>query len=180
MAYRYRRSYRSYDSKKAIDAKWNPDIDAYKVKFPYNENFIELIKKSVPDSEREYDAFEKKWTIATKYFEDMLLPAAKILWPTADFTIIDRKEVEKFNQGQRNAPQVIAPEVLAEKFYQMLEKAGLSVDRKSSEFARIRKIYLKAAMYYHPDRNKGDGVQMSELNYLWQSLTNVENGAYFK
>ena len=31
-----------------------------------------------------------------------------------------------------------------------------------------KKSYRQAALKYHPDRNNGDGSQMSELNMLWQ------------
>lgn len=34
--------------------------------------------------------------------------------------------------------------------------------------ANPRKLYLRGAMLFHPDRNNGDGAKMTELNYLWQ------------
>lgn len=38
--------------------------------------------------------------------------------------------------------------------------AGTTEERK--------KLYRKAALLLHPDRNNGDGSKMSELNFLWQ------------
>lgn len=37
----------------------------------------------------------------------------------------------------------------------------------SAASGELKKLYRRAALKYHPDRNNGDGSKMSELNMLW-------------
>lgn len=43
-----------------------------------------------------------------------------------------------------------------------------------TESVNIRKLYLKAAMKYHPDRNNGDSTQMTQLNFLYQTYMELK------
>lgn len=40
----------------------------------------------------------------------------------------------------------------------------------------LKKVYFKAAMRLHPDRNNGDSSGMTELNYYWQEWQKLSPG----
>jgi hypothetical protein len=42
---------------------------------------------------------------------------------------------------------------------------------REQDDTQLKKLYRKAAMLYHPDRNAGDSSRMTELNYYYQLYT---------
>ena len=43
-----------------------------------------------------------------------------------------------------------------------------STDLKAGNDLELKKLYRRAALRLHPDRNNGDASAMTDLNYLWQ------------
>jgi len=160
---------------KPVVATWIPQANAYKVAFPYDELFIAMLKERVPKGSREWVSEEKVWYFAEEYFELLLLPLMRERFKDSDFSITDKATVETYSRGQASTVTV-STDVLVEKFWRMLEQAGLKPDRTVLALDVAKKVYRKAALFYHPDRNNNDGKKMSQLNYLWQSL----EGVYFK
>jgi len=177
--YGKKRSSYNYTPKetKPFNATWIPQAQAYKVSFPYNEGFISLIKSKVPSGYRDYDEKTKEWYFTEEYF-DILLQIARIMFKSSVFNIIDKKTVEEYSQGTAMTVQVPA-EQLARKFYALLANAGLQLDGVNTNKSFLRKYYLRAAKYYHPDVNPDGASDMSSLNQLWSTLTS-EEVQYFK
>lgn len=67
-------------------ATYLPSINAYVVKFPYDEKLVALIKKIVPISDRHYNAETHHWIISNSYF-------VKIN-SFAQFEIVSQREFE--------------------------------------------------------------------------------------
>jgi hypothetical protein len=80
----------------------------------------------------------------------------KSTWSAQDF----------FYQQAAPVSTVLSKEAIAEKLAALLRLTPTELN--SAERSSLKKVYRTAALEYHPDRNNGDGVRMTELNYLWQ------------
>jgi hypothetical protein len=162
-----------------VHAQWIPQVDAYKIDLPSNEKLRDLlaalIREKVPVADRELNTDNQyTWYLKEDVF-DALLPILKAVYKDCVFNVIDKATVDQYNQGMTQT-QVVLPEKLAEEFFRIVEKAGVVAHRDSLEAKVVKKDYLRAAMYFHPDVNKYGGVYMSRLNELWSGL----NGTYFR
>jgi len=70
-----------------------------------------------------------------------------------------------YNNAQPVAGSEMPLTVVKKQLEEMLDSA---IDLKAMSPIELKKMYRKAAMKYHPDRNNGDGTKMSQLNYLYQ------------
>ena len=158
-----------------VTAQWVPQVNAYKCHFPFNKSFIELIKTKVPSNERSYDPADNHAWYISEHFFDALLPIMRATFGNCAFSIVDKKKVEEYNQGCATTA-VVSTDKLAEEFFQMLEKASLTPDRSALEEKMVKRDYLRAAKFYHPDYHPEFASEMSRLNELWANL----RGVYFK
>ena len=152
-----------------ISCIWNPDIEAYEVSFPYNDDFIKWIKTNINTNDRSLD-FDRnrnpqyKWLFKEQVFDSILLPMMKnVFFPHGKYTIIDKVKVEEYNKGFVQTV-AIDTDALKIEFHKLVSEAGVSLELPP------RKQYLRAAMYYHPDRNPDKAHLMSRLNEIWSTV----------
>ena len=82
---------------------------------------------------------------------------------------IPKAEEFFYSYGQPVAGGSLSKESIAAKLQGILAEAlKTEIDLSKSSAIDLLKVYRKAALIYHPDRNGGDGSKMSELNMLWQ------------
>lgn len=89
---------------------------------------------------------------------------------------------ETLEEASKNAPKI------EDFFYQDAQPASSSpsislaqlklvlsalLEEPSIEGKDLKKLYRRAAMKCHPDRNNGDGTKMSELNFYYQQYTKL-------
>lgn len=171
-----------YYGNQTITAQWIPSAGVYECHFPFHETFIALIKSKVPVSDRDYDPNKNHaWYFTEPYF-DILLPIMRAMFDGATFHVIDRKKVDEYNQGQNIHVATISSDQMATEFFTLLERAALTPPKETKDRSQIKKFYLRAARYYHPDFNPNGAEDMSRLNELWSNLTTQINGqeAFFK
>ena len=155
-----------------INIIWNPDIEAYETSFPYNKEFIEWIKSNINTNDRTLD-FDRsrnpqyKWLFKEATFDKTILPVMKLLYfPEIQgfkYKIITREKVEEYNKNFVQTPKVDT-DALKIEFHKIVQDAGISLELPA------RKQYLRAAMFYHPDRNPDKAHIMSRLNEIWTTV----------
>lgn len=152
-----------------INIIWNPDIEAYETSWPYNQKFIDWIKKNIPTNKRsmDFDALRNpkyKWIFEKEILETVILPLMKKMFFVGyKFTIIDKAKVDEYNQGFQQGT-AIDRDALSKEFRQLVTEAGIDTTLPD------RKQYLRAAMYYHPDRRPELAAKMSRLNEIWTTV----------
>lgn len=165
-----------------VEMIWKPDLGAYQVCFPFDKTMLEFLKAKIPSGFRtpDYDDNGKfrSWLIDKDYAE-ALLDVLKIKFRHCTFTVITKEKVDEYSQGALLTVQ-FDPNISLRTFAKLLQDAGVtnSIEPKWTELTILEatKMYRKAAMYYHPDRNPQLAAEMSNLNKAWTEL----KGAYWK
>lgn len=134
---------------------------------------IKIIKQMIPASEREYNPATFKWQVAEQYWKPLKLLFESQKWTlrTPKTTSAPKVEVpsdytENFYHNNTPVTTVESTESIAVKL-----SAFLGVEITTQAVAELKKLYRQKALQLHPDRNSGDGSQMSELNRLWTLYT---------
>jgi len=148
--------------------------------------------KQIPSSLRAFDNEIKVWTIPLDKFEFLkqtilkalnykykqyskgnLITEAILFNPdAAKYAEVPKAEDFFYEQPVGNfesSSDTLTLQQLEEKLQEMLGVSSWSGLCESD----LKKMYRKAAMKYHPDRNNGDSSKMSELNYYWQEYQKV-------
>lgn len=118
------------------------------------------IKGIIPASDRDYDPASKTW-----FFHERHFVSVKILLEHGvgkDNVFVMEKPADA-----GPTPTFIALDTDVSLF---LNFVGVSTTDDIKEFEVAKRLYRKAAIKYHPDRNGGNGSDMSELNRLWHRL----------
>jgi hypothetical protein len=161
-------------SKVIVSISWdNVTNTAYKLQFTNIrghwskcEVVIQLIKQTIPSSQREYDPDTKTWFIGE--------PFIKGIKDTCD-TIPDFDVIYTEKPSEVFASRMHSHEDDYREFKHMLELAHVQwTDTTDAKIAK--KAYLRASMYLHPDRNPHMAAEMSTLNEVFSRL----QGSYFK
>lgn len=172
---RSRRSYYSSSRQKSYTASivWDNIIQAYRVNFSYNKAIVDLLKSTIPASDRDYKPKENHtWVIHEKYFEPIreLLEAK---FGKHNVNILEKEESqqkwEEFNNYIFQAKAINYSDEIT-KFVGLLREAGIQFDINCSDGKLALKAYRRAAMFFHPDRNPDFAGKMSELNSTFQNL----------
>lgn len=166
----------SYESGKGIS--WSTDR-------PVHE-FLLLMFKKIPIAYRTFNPDTKVWSfiggqgeVLLKQIEAAALGAglsSKIkfeeipeLATQMEAGGIDRSKKKQFNPEDfyynKNAPvatKTLSKEEVKKKLLVLFDCGVEPLDA-----VEWKKLYRKAALKYHPDRNGGDASKMSELNMLW-------------
>lgn len=173
----YNRNQRSYSSKTKVTLTWNPLIQIYDLKFNDTKNWhdiqgVIIFLKSIPTDERDYDTTTKVWGIHEKHF----VTIKTILEHVANFeVIISEKPV--FDPSSNNNQGFSAAIVPLDKCIQDFEQiTGAKLQAYSGQhlsYGEAKRIYFKACLRLHPDKNPGDEVSkenMIKLNVAWNEL----------
>ena len=128
-----------------IDGKWN-SVQA----------IITWLKLTVPSGEREYDDVNKVWFVHEKFFDTI----KGVIEANPNFNC---KVVEK--PVGSSTVQFVPTETYIAKFKELTGE-----DIMATEYTVALKVYRKASLRLHPDRNGGDGSKMSELNQAWDAI----------
>jgi hypothetical protein len=92
------------------------------------------------------------------------------------FLNIEKPPEIKFNERDFfYAPAASASSISGEALYAALSAliGCSSEDLKSATPEQLKKYKRSASLKYHPDRNNGDSLKMSEFNMLWGIFTRV-------
>ena len=155
-------------------------------------DMLRSLFKQVPLAERTYDETSRIWTfigfrgqviiegiksmITQGLLNSVELKEIEDLEEKVKTDSLDRKKSHKVDEKKFNdedffynkvtTTQPLAGAVLLEKLAPLL---GVTTDylTNESDNAKLKKLYRRAALDMHPDRNNGDGSRMSELNMLW-------------
>lgn len=136
---------------------------------------IEILKATIPSSNRAYDPSSHKWEIAIEYWEPY-----RALIKQLGGIFQEEQEVKS-----AEIPNIHVPEDYAANFFH--EQAPLQeVETKESlvaklsqylgvtiaaqELSELKTLYRQKARQLHPDLG-GDAAKMSELNRLWTLYT---------
>ena len=173
-------------TKKTARLIYEPSLQGYSLSFSYNKDIVEFIKKAIPSNKRTYDPASYTWYFGSEYFD-----LIKLLFDghcEYTLTIVSEDEVKKkLEEAQRTQsswhPAQYSIDDELQKFIILLLPVTVG---KNGDFTKevknwtkndATKAYRRAAMFYHPDRNNGDGSKMSELNSTWAIL---KEGYYIK
>jgi len=149
--------------------------------------------KQIPSSLRAFDNETKVWTIPLDKFEFLqqtilkalnykykqyskgnLIAEAILFNPdAAKYAEVPKAEDFFYEQPAGNfesSSDTLTFQQLEEKLQELLGTNSI-ISALGDDYRK--KLYRKAAMKYHPDRNNGDGSKMSELNYYWQEYQKV-------
>lgn len=74
-----------------------------------------------------------------------------------------------YNYGQPVSTPALSRSAITAKLAFLLEITEATLS--STESSELKKLYRRAALRLHPDRNNGDGSKMSDLNMIWQLYT---------
>lgn len=143
------------------------------------------ILKSPPTGQRSYDDASKVWSYLGSYGELVIADMKKILESIGGK--LNEIEVEDLQQQCLNGHidltrkrRNIRPEDF---FYNTTPQGAAALTKEQlavklstimgvqalpGETSALKKLYRQAAMRLHPDRNNGDGTQMSDLNMYWR------------
>ena len=175
--------YKTYNSKsrtQSISFIWDASVQAYRLNLSWDgkttENIISVIKGFIPSGERDYDPSTKTWWVKESYFEG-IKKVILTYYPNAH--VVEKSdETWQSNFGKSSLPSETD---LTFKFTKLISEAeilppALPCPAIRWEFIPIQKLYRKAALFYHPDRNPDFASKMSELNETWTLLKQI----YFK
>jgi hypothetical protein len=138
---------------------WDVQVQAYRVVTPFNQGFVESLKRLIPISDRAWDKEQRIWTISERFFkpvEDL----AKLVFK--DVTSVTKEQAEKATQPKVVSQAKIDDVMIA--FFKLVPQDCMA------------QAYKRAAMQLHPDRG-GSMEHMSMLNSYW---TRLENEFYKK
>lgn len=175
------------NKKKTARLIYEPSLQGYSLSFSYNRDIVEFIKKAIPSHKRTTSGPpDWTWYFGSEYFD-----LIKLLFDghrEYTLTIVSENEVKKKLEEAQNTQSSWAPaqysiDAELQKFVQLLLPVSIGkngdFDKEVKNWTKndATKAYRRAAMFYHPDRNNGDGSKMSELNSTWAIL---KEGYYIK
>jgi hypothetical protein len=148
-----------------------PDLDAFTLTMEGNgrgvwdgiQSVVDVIKATIPASDRTYDKPKRTWTIINKH-----RPKLDLVLTAGAFKIEINKFIDPatfFYDNPIPTSSKNTPETIKEKLAVILNIS--TVEFSSSAADLLTKLYRRKALELHPDRNNGDGSRMSELNQLW-------------
>ena len=139
----------------SIKIWWDVTVQAYRMVTPYNANFVEAIKKSIPVSDRQYDPSTKIWTFVEKYCDAMKAVVEQVFHVKA--TVVTRLQAEQAQAPPRSGGANSPLDSVIIRFF------------KNLTYDAAQKAYREGALTLHPDRG-GSLDKMSQFNADWDRL----------
>lgn len=170
---------------------WSPILDRYnfflgKSDFANAATPLIALYKQIPSNQRAYDKDLKIWTIpaATFFSFETLYKALHVTLIKHNRNFYDllfenpnkQKNIypdEFFYQQPEQQGTVLTSEISKEDIennLRVLLEINPNITFSIISKDDLKKLYRKAALKLHPDRNNGDGSRMTELNFWWQEL----------
>lgn len=147
---------------------WDNIAQVYKFTFDWvGADFVEVLKKTIPSSDRAWDIKTKTWFLSEHGYDICKLLIEAVFQTTI---IQDRKAIEDKWKEFSFQVQSIDPNKELETFTSILTKVGITWDKSCKDGKLAVKAYRKAAMFLHPDRNPSGAEDMSKLNSAWANL----------
>lgn len=151
---------------------YEESVDGYRLKFDYqgwnksHKDFLFVLKGLIPSSDREYNPVTKIWFISAHSNTGM--DYYKLLEPLLDATFypvfkFSKADTEQYKYGQVGGIKISVNDEI-NKFNKLMIELTLPQLNDKTEQSEATKIYRKAALLLHPDRNQGNGEKMSILN----------------
>jgi hypothetical protein len=153
----------------SVTLSWNPQLGAYNLKFNafVTKELIDILKLAIPSSDRSYEPKTKTWTFTESHY-DFVLHLMESKYKTV-ITYSKEKIEEEYKKFQNTAAPV-DPKTQLGIFVKLVNAAGIAIGMEEKDPKVARKAYLRAAMFYHPDRNPERSKDMSSLNEAWTNL----------
>jgi hypothetical protein len=152
---------------------YEPQLDVYKLEFGYyyknsaHNLFLDMLKKNVPASDREFNPVTKVWMFQPKHYNFISLLV------DATFRPVYRYTKEQYEDSVRGSAQanVITTKEYKNRFNKIMQELGKSTFIKDeTTYSEAAKIYRHIAMELHPDRNPNGAEFMSRINECWASI----------
>lgn len=143
------------------------------------------VLKFPPAAKRSYDERTKVWTYFDDYGVQVLKKLEEILSPVKVPVLIEVEDLQFLATRDRfDVSKTRRREIRPEDFFyqtaappqaKVIDVAAelsvlLEVSKETlaaTQNGELKRLYRRAALKYHPDRNGGDSSKMSELNMLW-------------
>lgn len=169
---RRRHLYDDYTGNKTkVSFTWNALIGAYDLKFQDTKNWsdiqgvITFVKGTIPAHERDYDSVTKVWGIPEQYFENISLLLKGI--NKFDVNIIEKPK------GSTSQATFVPVSKFITTFESLTEAKLQESNGNWIKYDEAKRIYRRACLSLHPDRNPNDfsmASKMSQLNQAWTEL----------
>ena len=150
-----------------------------------------IYTKQIPANDRTYDPVSNVWVVPKANFKALTTIYLAMKYIYDDSFIIKHNSLQDWIEGRATAKKHEVPKAedffytygqpvagttlskdsIAAKLQVLLIEAfdgTESIDLTKASAIDLVKLYRKAALKLHPDRNNGDGSKMSELNMYWQ------------
>lgn len=168
---------------KSAQIIWDVKTGLYKCTFPIfwklksHKDFIDVLKKSIPSGERSYDPVTHEWYIEEKWFLLVKQLSEAVFGSVYTY---EKQTASNWTAGQ-GALRATDTNADLKVFDELLRAAGVvtnGTDIKTLSLAEAIKLYRRAALAFHPDRNPNGATDMSRLNEVFTRLKNPKGGFY--
>lgn len=179
---------------KKASFQYEASVDAYKVNFSFRnykrdlEGVINFIKTSVPSAERTYDPKTYTWYINEKYYAPLIQVLLSLGWDCD--TKISKKQFEDFKKKQEEAAKAAGHSYQTRQrdkneelsiFREILSNVGITTNGlENLSLDEAKKLYRRAAILLHPDRNKDNPIAAEKMSILNSTWTFLQEGYYIK
>jgi hypothetical protein len=192
-------NYKLYSQNNKVVIEWDSSIDAYRLSAPFDPILINIIKATIPTSDKLYTgALSKQWLFKEQYLLG-IKQYCEIKWPGCVTVIYNPlapgMQAQNANSQAANPkPKLIcqgcklevplilqstqlcaACSIKKQNQNSALSKSGSTEANNALAFCKLvpynlmRKAYLGAIQELHPDKG-GNSDKASELNAMWKYL----------
>ena len=165
MAYRRQWKPRDYNTGPTkVTVHWSMKASAYAIKFLDTRHWNEMqifitYLKGIPYGERDYNPDEKIWYLMEKHID----PFREMLKHMNQYF---QEDFQGKAENQAFVGTFVSIDTYLDKFKEL---TGTDI-RTCADYNMAKKIYRRAALENHPDRNNGDGSKMSDINEAWSQI----------
>jgi hypothetical protein len=150
------------------------------------DQILGILKLAVSNQDKNWDQKRKCWFVKTDLVDALMIGfqsivnainATRFNNPYSVIKLLDKREkLESFDEFFNSPPPMGAQkhrtkaELIKAMEHHLKTNELFITIREDIDLDSAKKLYRKAALAFHPDRNNGDGAKMSELNMIWNEL----------